>query len=107
MTIGQIDTQPALNPEQMKRSGAAKDFEALLIAQMMQSMRENGSGWLGSEDQASAAAFGLGEQELSRAVASKGGIGLFKLIDAGLRSQAETATRRADPSPNTAPALHR
>lgn len=70
----------------LKRTGAAKDFEALLIAQMLRSVREGGSGWLDSgEDQASATASGIGEEQLARVLASSGGIGLSKLIDSGLK----------------------
>ena len=32
----------------LKTSGAAKDFEAFLVAQMLRSVREEGSGWLGT-----------------------------------------------------------
>ena len=75
-----------IDPAQLKRSGAAKDFESLLIAQMLRSVREEGSGWLGSgEDESSSAAFGLGEEQLARSLASSGGIGLSKIIESGLK----------------------
>jgi Rod binding domain-containing protein len=75
------------SPETQKRTQAAKDFEALLIGQMLQSMREEGSSWLGTgDDSASDAAFGLGEQELARAIADGGGLGLSSLISSGLGS---------------------
>jgi Rod binding domain-containing protein len=78
----------AVNTEQLKRTGAAKDFEALLLSQMLHSVREAGSGWLGAgEDQSSDAAFGLGEEELAKALSQSGGIGLAALIDAGLKQQ--------------------
>ena len=79
-----------MNTAQLKRTGAAKDFEALLIGQMLHSVREEGSGWLDSgEDQSSDAAFGLGEEELAKALSHSGGIGLSKVIDAGLRKASE------------------
>lgn len=76
----------------LKRTGAAKDFEALLIGQMLRSVREEGSGWLDTgEDQASSAAFGLGEEELARALTSRGGFGLSHVIERGLQKQESAA----------------
>lgn len=80
----------------LKRTGAAKDFEALLIGQMLRSVREEGSGWLGTgDDQASSAAFGLGEEQLARALTARGGLGLSKVIEQGLKKQEslDTASR--------------
>ena len=82
--------QIGLDPQRLKQSHAATDFESLLIAQMLKSVRSDGSGWLGTgDDQSSDAAFGLGEEELARSMASKGGFGLAKLIDAGLQKTAK------------------
>jgi Rod binding domain-containing protein len=90
MNINPVDTAPAIDIAQLKRSGAAKDFEALLVGQMLRSVREEGSGWLGTgEDQSSEAAFGLGEDQLARALSASGGFGLSKIIDAGLKKQSE------------------
>ena len=89
MTIGSASFaadagQPDM--EKLRRTGAAGDFEALLISQMMRSVRESGSGWLGSEDQAADAAFGMAENEFARAMSGAGGFGLSKIIEKGLTS---------------------
>lgn len=64
---------------------AAKDFESLLIGQMLHSVREDGSGWLGTgDDDSSATAFGFGEDELAKALAASGGLGLARIIASGL-----------------------
>ena len=77
---------PANN--QQKGVAAAKDFEALLIGQMLRSAREEGSGWLGTDDDdAGSAAFSLGEDQLAKAMAAGGGLGLAKVIAAGLAQQ--------------------
>lgn len=91
-----------LNTERLKQSHAAADFESLLIAQMLKSSRTEGSGWLGSgDDGASDTAFGLGEEELARALASTGGFGLAKLIESGLRArEAHAARLETTPTPN-------
>ena len=69
--------------------GAARDFEALLIGQMLRSVREEGSGWLGTgDDDAGATAMGFGEEELAGAIAAGGGFGLAKIIASGLSVKA-------------------
>ena len=74
---------------QQKGMAAAKDFEALLIGQMLRSAREEDSGWLGTgDDEAGSAAYSLGEDQLAKAMAAGGGLGLAKVIAAGLAQQA-------------------
>jgi Rod binding domain-containing protein len=85
-----IDTTAAVDTAQLKRAGAAKDFEALLVGEMLRAVREEGSGWLGTgEDQSSEAAFGLGEDQLAQALSASGGFGLSKIIDEGLKKQTD------------------
>ena len=95
MNIAPISTTAPVDPAQLKRAGAAKDFEALLVSQLLRSVREEGSGWLGTgEDQASDAAFGLGEEQLAKTLASHGGFGLSKVIDVGLKHQSDAVSKR-------------
>ena len=83
----------ALDKTHVKSAGAAKDFEALLVSQMLRSVREEGSGWLGTgDDQASEAAFGLGEEQFARALSARGGLGLARVIEAGLEAKNAKAT---------------
>jgi len=68
--------------------GAAQQFEAILLEQVLHSSREDGSGWLGTEaDSAGGCATDMGEQQLALAVAQNGGLGLAKLIVAGLEKK--------------------
>jgi Rod binding domain-containing protein len=68
---------------------------------MLKSVREEGSGWLGTgEDQSSDAAFGLGEEQLAKTLANSGGFGLSKLIDSGLKK--ESAPKPEDTATTTA-----
>jgi Rod binding domain-containing protein len=69
--------------------GVAKQFEALMIGQMLKSAREaSGGGWLGNEDdqddQTGSLVMELGEQGLSQAIATHGGLGLAKMVTASL-----------------------
>jgi Rod binding domain-containing protein len=65
---------------------AASQFEALLIGQLLKSAREaSGSGWMGTDSEdADAGMIELAEQQLSQALATRGGFGLAKLVTAGL-----------------------
>jgi Rod binding domain-containing protein len=76
---------PGADKEAQKELGAARDFESLLIAQMLRSIREEGSGWLGTgDDDAGATAVGFGEEQLARALTKGSGLGLSKVIASGL-----------------------
>ena len=78
------------SPEKIKH--AAKDFEAVLINQMLQSAREAGGGGLtgggDQESQQNSALLELGEQQFAQALASNGGLGLAKMVVAGLTKHA-------------------
>ncbi len=64
---------------------AAQQFEALLLGQILRSMRESGKGWLGSGDDPSGdCATEFAEQAFATALAKQGGLGLADLIAAGL-----------------------
>ena len=69
----------------------ARQFEALLIGQLLKTSREAGSsGWLGTGDDDDAGQTGIeiGEQEFARMLAASGGLGMSKTIEAGLRRDA-------------------
>jgi peptidoglycan hydrolase FlgJ len=88
-----LDTvaNPAKNsnsPEKVK--GAAQQFEALLINQLLKTAKESGSsGWLGAgdDDETGQASIELAEQQLSNVIAKNGGLGLTKFIVQGLEKK--------------------
>ena len=70
---------------------AAKDFEALLIAQMLKSARESGGGITGDadeQDETNSTLMELGEQQLAQAMSNSGGLGIAKMVVAGLTNHA-------------------
>jgi peptidoglycan hydrolase FlgJ len=79
---------------------AATQFEALLIGEVLKSAREaDGSGWMGTdEDEAGSTLMEVSEQQISQALASGRGLGLAKMISAGLSSSAQRASQRAGPA---------
>ena len=63
---------------------AAQQFEALLMQQMLRTVRESG-GWLGSGDDATGeCATDFAEQQFAAAMSAGGGLGLARLIAQGL-----------------------
>jgi len=77
------------NPEKIRK--AAMDFESLLIAQMLKSARESGGGMTGDsdeQDETNSTVLELGEQQLAQALSSSGGLGLAKMVIAGLTNHA-------------------
>ena len=77
-------------PEKLTK--AAKEFEALIIGQMLKSVRESsfGGGW-GTGDQSGDVALELADQQMSQMLASNGGLGLAQLITKGLEQRLHTA----------------
>ncbi|MGE5645493.1 MAG: rod-binding protein [Acidobacteriota bacterium] len=67
-------------PRDLKQ--AAAQFEALLLSQMLKSMRQAGdSGWLGTgEDESGSCMMELAEEQLAQALASQGGLGLANMV---------------------------
>ncbi len=83
-------TATAPDPKQQaKLAGAAKDFEALMIGQMLRSARESGAG---SEDagdsQDNSSLMELGEQQFAQSLANSGGLGIAKMVVAGISQDA-------------------
>ena len=72
------------SPRQLRK--VAREFESLLIAQMLKTVRESSErSWLGTgEDQAGTTMVEAAEQQLARALAAQGGLGLADLILSGL-----------------------
>jgi flagellar protein FlgJ len=69
-----------------KIASAAKQFEALLIGQMMKSMHDSEGGWLGTgDDESASSAMEYGEEIFAQAMAQNGGLGLASLIAKGLK----------------------
>jgi Rod binding domain-containing protein len=78
------------DPEKIKQ--AASQFEALLIGQVLKSVHESSEdgGWLGTgEDQTASSAMGMADEYFAQSMAKRGGLGLAKMISAGLQKSAE------------------
>ena len=78
-----LGTQEAPKPK--NAADAAKQFEALMIGQMLRTARASVSS--GEEDSTGETMFDLAGQQFAQMLANSGGFGLAKLITAGLKSK--------------------
>src|SRR5579872_4367025 len=86
-SLGTGAARPQDSPEKIK--DAARQFEALLIGQMMKSMRDSEGGWLGTgDDDSSASAMDYGQEIFAQSMAQSGGLGLADMIAKGLERPA-------------------
>jgi len=98
LTIGQVESKLPANPvadadSRIKIRESAKQFEALLIGQIIRTMRESTGGWLGSgEDQASASMSEFAEQQMAQVLSSTGGFGLASLIEKAISRHSQRTT---------------
>ncbi len=75
-------------PKVDKVTDAARQFEALIVGQVLKASREaSDGGWLGSgeDDQTGELALEMAEQGFSQALASRGGLGIAKMMSPALR----------------------
>src|SRR5262249_4175522 len=88
---------PATRDDPAKVRDAAKQFEALLISQMLKSMRDSEGGWMGTgDDDSASSAMEYAQESFAQSLASNGGLGLSALIVKGFGSA-------ANPSPAELP----
>jgi peptidoglycan hydrolase FlgJ len=80
------------DPNKIKH--AAKQFEGLIIGQILKSVHEaSNEGWMGTgEDQSGSTAIELAEEQFAQAMANGGGLGLAKMVEKGLASRSKTAS---------------
>jgi flagellar protein FlgJ len=77
-----VAAAPKDDPAKIRES--AKQFEALLIGQMLKSMRDSEGGWLGTgEDESSSSAMEYAQESFAQALASRGGLGLAAIVTKG------------------------
>ena len=87
-----------------KIAGAAQQFETLMLGQILKTARESSnSGWLGTgEDQAGELALDMAEQQFAQAISARGGLGIAKLVTAGLEHGAAKAAKSGSPASDQA-----
>jgi Rod binding domain-containing protein len=98
--VGPTQSHGASRAESGKLEQAAQEFEALLLAQVLKAARQPGEGgWLTSgSDQASNTALELAESQLARVLASRGILGIDKLMAGNLERGREHRGKAAESS---------
>jgi Rod binding domain-containing protein len=100
-----------------KISAVAKQFEAVMIGQILKTARESsGGGWLDSEDdqedQTGSMVMEMAEQGFSQAIAARGGLGIAKMVTANIErgesksAKGQTTTASSDSQAPTQPSPH-
>lgn len=73
-----------------KIQDSAKQFEALLIGQMLKSMSDSEGGWLGTgADDSASSAMEYAQETFAQSLAASGGLGLASLVVKGLQTSVE------------------
>jgi Rod binding domain-containing protein len=99
------DALAAESDKHGKIADTAKQFEALMIGQMLKTARESsGGGWLDSEDdqedQTGSLVMEMAEQGFSQAMAARGGLGIAKMVTQNLeRGQARIPSSDSETTP--------
>ena len=80
-----VGMTPTPKDDPAKIQDAARQFESLLIGQMMKSMRDSEGGWMGTDaDDASSSALEYAQEMFAQPLAAGGGLWLAKLVAKGL-----------------------
>ena len=80
-----INTPSVRKDDPAKVKDAARQFETLLMTQILHAAREGG--WLGTpEDTSSNCATDYAEQQFAAVIAQAGGLGIARMIESGLRA---------------------
>ena len=87
-----------------KIADAAKQFEALMLGQILKTARESSDGgWLGTgDDHSGELALDLAEQQFAQAMSARGGLGIAKLVTAGLDHHSAKAANSGSPASSPA-----
>ncbi len=79
------DSAATPRADKAKTHEAARQFEALLIGQMLKSFTDSEGGWMGTgDDQAASSAMEYAQEMFAQALSKSGGLGLARLAVAGL-----------------------
>ena len=70
---------------------AARQFEALLLGQMLKGMRDSEGGWLGTgDDQSSSSAMEYAQEIFAQSLAAGGGLGVAKIVAQGFTAHEDS-----------------
>jgi flagellar protein FlgJ len=89
-TPGALAASANRTDDPAKIKDAARQFEALLIGQMLKSMRDSEGGWLGTgDDEAGSSAMEYAQEMFAQSLSANGGLGMASLVMKGLKPPEE------------------
>ncbi len=94
MTIGETASAPVTTRDPVDLRKTAAEFEALVITELLREIKFGGPDGEQS-DQASSTILGFGHEQMARAIASSGGLGLASIAVKGLENAKPAA--KTDP----------
>ena len=78
--------RPKDDPVRVK--DAARQFEAVLIGQLLKGMRESEGGWMGTgDDQSMSSAMEYAQEMFAQSLSAGGGLGLAQVVAAGFNTK--------------------
>jgi Rod binding domain-containing protein len=84
-SVPQSPARPKDDPAKVQ--DAARQFEALLIGQMLKGMRESEGGWMGTgDDQSMSSAMEYAQEMFAQSLSASGGLGLAKVVATGFNT---------------------
>jgi peptidoglycan hydrolase FlgJ len=83
---------PVPTAQPSKARDAAKQFEALMIGQMLKSVRDAAAG--DDDDSTGATMLDVADQQFAQVLANNGGVGLARMVLGGLQKTGETNANR-------------
>src|ERR1700676_3638685 len=88
-----------------KIADEARKFEALMLGQILKPSHDSSDGgWLGTgDDQAGSLAVEMAEQQFAQAMSARGGLGIAKLVTAGVERGSAKAATSGSPAADQAP----
>ena len=97
-TLADATSGTSSEPDKLKN--AAKQFEALMVGEVLKAARASSDGgWLGTgDDQSGQLAMELGEQQLAQALASTGGLGIAKMVTKSLEHKPAAPAKTDSPT---------
>lgn len=84
----------AAQPKPKSVEGAAKQFEALLIGEMLRSVRESTADDDDESDNTKQTMLDQADQQFAKVLANNGGLGMARMITAGLNKETQHANQQ-------------
>jgi peptidoglycan hydrolase FlgJ len=84
----------AAQPKPRSAENAARQFEALLIGEMMKSVRESTADDEDENDNSKQTMLDVADQQFAQVLANNGGLGMARMIVAGLNKESSNASQQ-------------